>query len=316
MAKLVAHKVSIIYRKNLCPKIEHSQFKHGAGSEERIPRLLKWKCVKNECSECGIETNLKISKCPILNECANNIPLMEWTYARRAGFKKNGNPNTQLELTNVILPVKEVILKMKECLEDNRFHQAQYEWRNLIRKVDLTMSDSDLIRVLCTDFGATLDLCSFKKDNSSVNNHAVIAIFLVTHKLRRVKFKRKRKRKRKRSDGFEEEDDETIISDCDKWILLEILDQKAKKMIMHFMTHVCDISLSITMMSEGKRTYHMSASILYGQITVPLSTNADKTFLILQKWNPCLTHQLLSFINLHRNIGSKVHGTRLVKWLK
>jgi len=226
VAKLVAHKVSIIYRKNLCPKIEHSQFKHGAGSEERIPRLLKWKCVKNECSECGIETNLKISKCPILNECANNIPLMEWTYARRAGFKKNDNPNTQLELTNVILPVKEVILKMKECLEDNRFHQAQYEWRNLIRKVDLTMSDSDLIRVLCTDFGATLDLCSFKKDNSSVNNHAVIAIFLVTHKLRRVKFKRKRKR----CDGFEEqEDDETIISDCDKWIFFGDTRSKGKK---------------------------------------------------------------------------------------
>lgn len=41
------------------------------------------------------------------------------------------------------------------------------------------MSDPDVHRVICTDFGAMLDLMAAEKDNCSINNHAVICIFLL-----------------------------------------------------------------------------------------------------------------------------------------
>ena len=85
------------------------------------------------------------------------------------------------------------------------------------------MSDDETTRVYCTDFGATLDLMSSEKDNLSINNHAVICIFMVVHNWRTVKFKRKGK------EGENDIDDETIVNDCDRWIFLEILYQKEKK---------------------------------------------------------------------------------------
>eukprot|EP00593_Proboscia_inermis_P009033 CAMPEP_0171322350 /NCGR_PEP_ID=MMETSP0816-20121228/114902_1 /TAXON_ID=420281 /ORGANISM="Proboscia inermis, Strain CCAP1064/1" /LENGTH=60 /DNA_ID=CAMNT_0011820801 /DNA_START=1216 /DNA_END=1401 /DNA_ORIENTATION=+ len=45
------------------------------------------------------------------------------------------------------------------------------------------MSDAETTRVICTDFGATLDLSAAEKDNCSVDNHAVIDIFFVVSKL-------------------------------------------------------------------------------------------------------------------------------------
>lgn len=74
--------------------------------------------------------------------------------------------------------MKDVVQRLKDALEVCRVHQAQYEWRETIRKVGQQMSDQNLHRVMCTDFGATLDLSAAEKDNSSVNNHAVICIFL------------------------------------------------------------------------------------------------------------------------------------------
>ena len=81
-----------------------------------------------------------------------------------------------------------------------------------MRKIDLTMSDPNNTCVICTDFGVTLDLGASEKDNSSVNNHAVIAIFLVSHNWRQVIYK-------KRKEGSENDDDLIIVNDCDKWIL-------------------------------------------------------------------------------------------------
>ena len=88
---------------------------------------------------------------------------------------------------------------------------VQYQWRNLIRKVDHTMSDPNLRCVICTDFGASLDLSATEKDNSSVDNHAVLCILFFTHNWRRVKFKRE-----VRDEVFV--DDEIIVNDCEKLV--------------------------------------------------------------------------------------------------
>ena len=71
--------------------------------------------------------------------------------------------------------------------------------------------------VLFTDFGTTLDLQAAEKDNSSVNNHAVICIFFVCTNWRSVTF----------SNGVDM--DETILNDCERWIFFGDTLSKGKK---------------------------------------------------------------------------------------
>ena len=52
-------------------------------------------------------------------------------------------------------------------------------WKRHALKLDLSMSKPFDTGVICTDFGATLDLAAEGKDNSSTNNHFVIDIFFV-----------------------------------------------------------------------------------------------------------------------------------------
>lgn len=164
-----------------------------------------------------------VSKCPILKDCEETIDVLVWHEAKRQGTNARGRQNSQLELGVKNMAVKDVVERLFECLEICRIHQSQYEWKNLIRKIDLTMSDPETTRVLCTDFAATLDLKASEKDNSSVDNHAVVCIFLVCHDWRKVKFKTEGE------NGEEVIDDETIVNDCDKWIFFAPTLSKGEK---------------------------------------------------------------------------------------
>ena len=93
------------------------------------------------------------------------------------------------------------------------------------------MGDPNLHRVICTDFGASLDLCSAEKDNCSVDNHVVICILFVVYNWRRVSFQ-------KINDRGEHEADERIVNDCDRWVFLAIQCQKGRKTIMYFINNV------------------------------------------------------------------------------
>ena len=86
------------------------------------------------------------------------IDVLEWIDAPRQGLTKQGKQNTQLELGLQKVAVRYVVQRLKDALEACREHQAQYKWRNTIRKVDHIMSDPNLHRVICTDFGAKVDL--------------------------------------------------------------------------------------------------------------------------------------------------------------
>ena len=101
-------------------------------------------------------------------------------------------------------------------------HVAQYEWRNKMIHRDHTMPNSDMHCVIFTDFGETLDLIATEKDNSSVNNHAVIFIFFVCSNWRVATFK-------KQVEGSEDVFDKTILNDCDIWIFFGDTLSKGKK---------------------------------------------------------------------------------------
>ena len=77
-------------------------------------------------------------------------------------------------------------------------------------KIDQKMSNALTSCAFFADFGATLDLSASEKDNLSVNDHAVICIFFVLFKWRRVKFLKKE----------ENIQDEVIVNDTHKWIIL------------------------------------------------------------------------------------------------
>ena len=107
--------------------------------------------------------------------------------------------------------VKDVVDMLRDALVVCHLHIAQYEWRNIMRKIDTLVSDRNLHRVIMTDFGATLDLSAAENDNSSVDNHAIICIFFVNLNWRNVKYKRA-------VEDVRLVEDEIIVSDDEKWI--------------------------------------------------------------------------------------------------
>ena len=106
---------------------------------------------------------------------------------------------------------------------------AQYAWHDSMRTIDHKMSNIDLHHVICTDFGATLELSAVGKD------HAVICTFFVNQNWRKVIYKREEV-------GGEVLDDETMINDCEKWILFGDTMSKGKKNN-HVFHNACQIYL-------------------------------------------------------------------------
>ena len=206
----MSSRVEDIVELSCCKRTAHPHLKYGIGSGARVPNLLKWDCVNNVCVACGVDTKLQLKTCEILSNSELIINVLEWINASRQGMKK-GKQNTQLELGLQKVAVKDVVDRLRDALVVCRLHMSQYEWRNTMRKIDTIMSDRNLHRVIMTDFGATLDLSAAEKDNSSVDNHAVICIFFVNLNWRNVKYKRAVE-----DVGLVE--DEIIVSDCEKWI--------------------------------------------------------------------------------------------------
>ena len=218
--KMLGSTVECMVEATCCTKTTHKHLTCGIGKRARDPSFLGWKCVRNECDACGVEKKLGITKCKLWNECELEADVLEWVMAPRQGTK-NGKQNTQLELGQRRYKVREIISKMVTKLNQCRLHQAEYEWRGWMKKIDFVMSNSDHHRVICTDFGATLDLFASEKDNSSVNNHAVLCIFFVLYNWRRVKYMKN-----------ENEWDETVVNDCDRWLVFGDTISRGKKMIM------------------------------------------------------------------------------------
>ena len=156
----------------------------------------------------------KISDNTILTENDTEIDLLEWKEIARQGFKSNRTRQTQLELSCTKLAVKDVLKKMIVQLGICRLHVGQYQWINHARKPNLVMSNPDVSCVICTDFGATLDLHASEKDNSSVDNHAVICIFFVLSDWRKVRYFNEHK---------------NVWDETDKWIISRDTLSKGKK---------------------------------------------------------------------------------------
>lgn len=183
-----------------CPAVSHPDLATGIGSDRRVPSFTQWDCAYSKCAECGTEKKLRINECPVLSQSEKEVKVMEWDDADR------GQGNSQRELTEKHLKLKDVIKNMCDKLAECREHVAEYEWINHCRKLHLTMSNPNKVRCILTDFAATPNLRAAKADNCSVDNHAVLCVMYAVHNWRVVKYKNK--------NGTE---DETIVNDCDAW---------------------------------------------------------------------------------------------------
>jgi hypothetical protein len=160
---------------------------------------------------------LRLAGCPILSESMELIPVKEWWLTPRAGKNKKGKQNTQIELTDASLPLKDVVARFKIQLDKSRTHYNESERLQNVRKVDVvTLSRNELL--IFTDFSATCDLHTAKLDNCSQDAHAVLAIFVVCHSPPFVTVKQD-----------EQEDVRHRLNDCDVWYFFGDTISKGKK---------------------------------------------------------------------------------------
>ena len=215
--KLLGGTVEGMVNATCCPRSKKEHLCVGVGLSKKEPSFLKWKCVNGECNNCGIEKMLGVRKCELWSKFTADINEFEWVQAVRQGAT-TGRQNMQLEVQSRRYEVSEVLKKLEDALAISRKHQGEYEWKGWMRKIDMEMCNPDKHRVICTDFGATLDLSAAEKDNCSVNNHAVIAIYFVLSNWRTVEYKKS-----------EEEYDKAIMNDCDKWLFFGDTISRGKK---------------------------------------------------------------------------------------
>ena len=88
--------------------------------------------------------------------------------------------STQIELSESELPISEVVKQMHLQLETCRTHYGETSWINCHKGID--SADIPLgSAILFTNFSALLDLRAGETDNSSIDAHAVLDIFVVCH---------------------------------------------------------------------------------------------------------------------------------------
>jgi hypothetical protein len=154
--------------------------------------MIPWDCSHHakdgttKCKECGVKKKLQIlDGCPALAECDVLVPVMVWMLAERSGKTSSGEQRTQIELTQCRWKLSDVVKKLVEQLEICRVHYNESRWLARVKHIDTeTLEDSCLLAF--TDFSASMDLRAGVLDNSSVNRHAVLAIYVVLHSKRSV----------------------------------------------------------------------------------------------------------------------------------
>jgi hypothetical protein len=149
---LLGGRTSEIISATCCKPVEHSTLACQEIRNGTAPILIPWKCTHTAtCNDCGVEKKLRIADCPILSGSTESIPVKEWRLAPRAGKNKAGEQNTQIELTDAALPLKDVLARFKIQLDKSRTHYNESEWLRNVRKIDVaTLSRNELL--IFTDF--------------------------------------------------------------------------------------------------------------------------------------------------------------------
>jgi hypothetical protein len=91
-----------------CKAVEHATLACQEIQNGKAPILIPWKCTyTTTCNDS------------------------------RAGKDKKGKQNTQIELTDALLPLKDVLAPFKIHLDKSRTHYNESEWLCNVQKVDI-----------------------------------------------------------------------------------------------------------------------------------------------------------------------------------
>jgi hypothetical protein len=110
------------------------------------------------------------------------------------------------------MPFCDVVARFKRNLEECRKHHSNKQWTRIQRDIDTGWIPRGYLLIL-TDFSATLALRAKAADNSSVDGHAVLAIYVVCSNSRIVETPKGKK----------------TINDCDVWYFFGDTISKGKK---------------------------------------------------------------------------------------
>lgn len=114
---------------------------------------------------------------------------MVWDESIRQGTK-NGKQNSQKELVEKKMTVKQLITMFFEQLEVCIPHYQEICWMRHMQKTDFTLLRKDTLLIF-TDFAAVMALRAFQVKNSAIDGHAINDNFVVIYNQRIVKVKEK-----------------------------------------------------------------------------------------------------------------------------
>ena len=121
-------------------------------------------------------------------------------------------------------------------LELYQSHVSGYKWSNHARNLGTIISNPYTTRIFCYDFSTMLDQYAAQKDFTSINNHAVICIFFVLSKQRKVNYLKK-------DTG---EWGEMMTNNCNKWIVFGNTLSKGRNHILRnaILTHILKLYIN------------------------------------------------------------------------
>ncbi len=159
----------------------------------RTPSFIPFACVtsskkkvagkvttKPNCDKCGTKKLLKnVEKCPLFNDDVKLLDVMVWEKVEIHG-------SSQDELRPQRMTMQGLVKHLKKTLGVSRFHVMDYEWKDHGRKLDCKLSNPKNTILFGTDFSATANLQASERDNSAMDSHAIIAVYLIYHNWRTV----------------------------------------------------------------------------------------------------------------------------------
>jgi hypothetical protein len=137
---------------------------------KKDPAFLQLKYVCDTCKECGM-----MNFCEKWSECMNEIGIMEYNGLKlQCRVQQTINKYTQLELGHRRYLIKHAIQIFANQLQQCRLHLANLKWKRWMLKRNTIMFQLDLLHIFQINFEVRLNMFATKKDNLSVDNHAVI----------------------------------------------------------------------------------------------------------------------------------------------
>ena len=160
------------------------------------PKMIPLVCThrhngneKLKCRCCGVHRIPILSALSQSKESKEIVQVMVWSDSIRQGMK-NGSQNTQKELVEEDMTVKQLITmfiaQLKICIP----HYQEICWMRHLQSTDFAQLEPDTLLIF-TDFAAVMALRAFQKKNSSVDEHAINDNFVVIWNRRKVTVKEK-----------------------------------------------------------------------------------------------------------------------------